>query len=115
MDDLQYGTRDKRGNWAPNAPLEIAPFWLGKFNKMGAFLVDYLWPWNAFHMATALLYWVFVIPDAQTLATLSWGWPLYLLLVNMAGIFAMYGAIELFYYVRRRQGTRFKYNAKFPA
>ena len=27
----------------------------------------------------------------------------------------MYGAIELFYYVRRIQGTRFKYNHKFPS
>ncbi|MBW4985575.1 sterol desaturase family protein [Mameliella sp. CS4] len=115
MDDLQYGTRDKRGNWTPNTPLEIAPFWLGKFNRMGTFLVDYFWPWNAFHMATSLLYWVFVIPDAQTLATLSWGWPLYLLAVNMAGIFAIYGAIELVYYTRRKQGTRFKYNARFPS
>ena len=27
----------------------------------------------------------------------------------------MYGAVELFYYVKRKQGTRFKYNAKFPS
>ncbi|WP_420325955.1 hypothetical protein [Mameliella sp.] len=25
------------------------------------------------------------------------------------------GAIELFYYVQRKQGTRFKYNARFPS
>lgn len=27
----------------------------------------------------------------------------------------MYGSVELFWYVRRKQGTRFKYNGKFPA
>ena len=27
MDDLAFGTRDKRGNWAPSEPLDIAPFW----------------------------------------------------------------------------------------
>src|SRR3977135_118399 len=27
----------------------------------------------------------------------------------------MYGSIELFYYVKRKQGTRFKYNGKFPS
>ena len=27
MDDLQFGTRNKRGDWAPNGRLEIAPFW----------------------------------------------------------------------------------------
>lgn len=114
MDDLKYGSRDKRGNWAPDAPLEIAPFWQGRFDRMGRFLVDFLWPWNAFHMATALLYWVFVIPGAEVLQTLALGWALWLLAVNAAGIFVLYGAIELFYYIKRKQGTRFKFNAKFP-
>ena len=27
MDDLQFGTRNKRGDWAPNARIEVAPFW----------------------------------------------------------------------------------------
>jgi hypothetical protein len=57
MDDLKYGTRDKRGNWTPNRRLAIAPFWDGRFAQMGRFVIDYIWPWNAFHMATALLYW----------------------------------------------------------
>ncbi|MGL5011195.1 MAG: sterol desaturase family protein [Paracoccaceae bacterium] len=34
--------------------------------------------------------------------------------VNAAAIFVFCGAIELFWYVKRRQGTRFKFNAKFP-
>ena len=115
MDDLQYGTRDKRGNWAPDATLEIAPFWRGKWDQMGHFLKDYIWPWNAFHMATALLYWAFVLPDVETMQTMAWGWALYLLVVNGLGIFALYGAIELFFYVRKKQETRFKFNGKFPA
>ena len=115
MDDLKYGTRDKRGNWAPNRKLTIAPFWEGRFGQMGRFLIDYIWPWNAFHMATALLYWAYIIPDVATLQTLSWGWALWLFAVNAAGIFVMYGAVELFYYVKRIQGTRFKFNHKFPS
>ncbi|MBF9036177.1 sterol desaturase family protein [Rhodobacterales bacterium HKCCE2091] len=117
MDDLLYGTRDKRGDWKPNAPLEVAPFWRRAFDArtLGHWFIGYLWPWNAFHMATALLYWFFIIPDVETLRSLSWGWGLWLLLVNSAGIFAMYGAVELFYYVKRRQETRFKFNHRFPA
>ncbi len=115
MDDLQFGNRDKRGNWSPNAPLEIAPYWTGNWPRMGRFLVDLIWPWNAFHMATAFLYLWFVIPDRTTLSTLSWDWMLFLLLANMAGIFLLYGGIEFVYYFKRRQGTRFRYNHKFPA
>lgn len=115
MDDLQYGTRDKRGNWTPSKHLEIAPFWTGNFGQLGHFLVEYVWPWNTFHMATALLYWWLVIPDVATLQTLSWDWALRLFVVNGLAIFAMYGAVEFFYYVKRKQEARFKFNGKFPS
>lgn len=116
MDDMQYGTRDKRGNWAPTKPLEIAPFWLGKFNKMGRFLIDFIWPWNAFHMATALAYWFLLIePNLAAFETFSLTWFGILYAVNAAGIFVLYGGIEFFYYVKRKQETRFKYNHKFPS
>lgn len=116
MDDLQTGTRNKRGDWAPNRRLEVAPFWQRPLSmgRVLRWVPEYLWPWNAFHMATALLYWAFVIPDVAVMQTLGWGWALWLFAVNAAGIFAMYGAVELFYYVRRIQGTRFKFNARFP-
>ena len=29
MDDLKYGTRNKRGDWTPNGRIEIAPYWAG--------------------------------------------------------------------------------------
>lgn len=32
MDDLQYGTRNKRGDWTPNAPLELPPLWRRPFS-----------------------------------------------------------------------------------
>jgi sterol desaturase/sphingolipid hydroxylase (fatty acid hydroxylase superfamily) len=116
VDDLKFGTRDKRGDWAPSARLELPPYWARppKLMAILKWLPEYLFPWNAFHMATALAYWYLVIPDVEVMKTLSWGWALWLYSVNAAAIFVMYGSIELFYYVKRRQGTRFKYNAKFP-
>ena len=78
MDDLQFGTRNKRGDWAPTKVLEFAPFWHRPFSmsKLLVWVPEYLWPWNAFHMATALLWWFFVVPDVETLKTLSWSWAL---------------------------------------
>ena len=117
MDDLKFGTRNKRGDWAPNATVELPPLctWPPQPLALLKWLPDYLFPWNAFHMATALAYWYWVVPDVETMKTLSWGWALWLYAVNAAAIFVMYGSIELFYYVKRKQGTRFKYNGKFPA
>jgi sterol desaturase/sphingolipid hydroxylase (fatty acid hydroxylase superfamily) len=117
MDDLQFGTRDKRGDWKPAARLELPPYWTWP-PKPGAvlkWLPGYVFPWNAFHMATALAYWYLVVPDVEAMRTLSLNWALRLYAVNAAAIFVMYGAIELFFYVRRKQGTQFKYSGRFPA
>ena len=117
MDDMEFGTRNKRGDWAPKEPLQIASSWAAPFSlvKFLKFIPGYLFPWNAFHMVTALLYWFYVVPSVETLQTLSWTWALWLYAVNAAAIFVMYGAVELFWYVKRKQGTRFKYNGKFPS
>ena len=115
MDDLKFGTRDKRGNWSPNEALQIAPFWRGKFGELGGWLVSYIWPHNAIFLLITVAYWYFVLPDWNTMKTMSWDWGLLLLAANLAGVLAMFGAVELFYYVKRKQGTRFKYNHKFPA
>jgi sterol desaturase/sphingolipid hydroxylase (fatty acid hydroxylase superfamily) len=115
MDDTKFGTRDKRGNWMPSSFIEVAPFWTGNFSNIGSWLVSYVWPWNIFHMATAILYWIFIVPDVDILKSISWVWSLKLLAANMIGIFLLYGVIELVYYVKRFQGNRFKYNNKFPS
>ena len=59
-------------------------------------------------MAIARLHWYLIILGVVTLRTLNWVWALCLLAVNGAGIFAMYCAVEFFYYVKRNQETRFK-------
>ena len=116
MDDLQFGTRNKRGDWAPSAPIEVAPFWYRPINllKILRWVPEYIWPWNAFHMATALLYWFYIVPDVAVMQSRSFGWALWLYAVIGAAIFALYGSVDLFWYVRRKQGNRFKYDAKFP-
>ncbi len=115
MDDTQTGTRNKRGDWAPNDPISTPPLWPPRFGAVLRWLPSYIWPWNAFHFATALLWWQFVVPDVAVMQTLSWGWALWLFAVNAIAIFALYGGVELFWYVRRKQGNRWKYNAKFPS
>src|SRR5262245_54350291 len=116
MDDLQFGTRNKRGDWTPTARVELPPFWAWPPNLVAIlkWIPGYLFPWNAFHMATALAYWYLVVPDVAVMRTLSWDWALRLYAVNAAAIFALYGSIEFFFYLRRKQGTQFKFNGRFP-
>ncbi|MEY4754294.1 MAG: hypothetical protein RJA44_1969 [Pseudomonadota bacterium] len=117
MDDLQYGTRNKRGDWAPSQPLELAPFWSWppQPKKLAGWLIGHFWPWNVLFMAITLLYWNFVVPDQAVLRVLSWDWGLKLLLANWLGLLLFYGAFELRLYRQQVQQRRFKYNGKFPS
>ncbi len=97
---------------AEGAPLW---YWATETAEILAWLPGYIWPWNAFHMATALIYWFYVVPSVGTMKTISWGWALWLYAVNAAAILVFYGIFELRYIHQRAQATRFKYNHRFPA
>ena len=117
MDDLKYGTRDKRGNWTPNKPAGTAPLFVFPPQPLALlkWLPSYFLPYNALFFLSALAWWAWVIPSVEVMQTLAWGWVLWLFAVNAVAVFLWYSAFELHLYIRRAQGNRFKYNGKFPA
>lgn len=117
MDDLLYGTRNRRGDWTPNEPIEVAPVFVlpPRPKAFLKWLPHYFLPWNLLFALSAVAYWAWIIPPVETLRTLSWGWPLWLLAVNCVAVALFYGAFELHLYGLKRQGRRFKYHAKFPS
>ena len=116
-DDLQFGTRDKRGNWRPDAPLQVGPLldppW--SLKRVLKWIPGYFLPWNALFLGLATVFWFWLTPEPGTLQNLEFGWIALLFLRNAALILILYGLLELRLYVKRRQGNRFKYNGKFPA
>lgn len=117
MDELRSGTRDRRGHWKPHLPAQPAPIWVRPFDlgKVLSWVPGLLWPWNAFHLVTAVVWVTVLIPDWSSLARFSLGNYLYLYALNAIAILVFYGSFELRYYVQRKQGTRFKYDPRFPA
>ena len=116
MDDLKFGSRDKRGNWKPKEKLEVAPLLAPRgLQAFLRWLPGYFLPWNIVFAASAVAYWHYVVPSPETLKTLSFGWILWLFFVNCAAVFLFYGALEFRLYRRRAQANRFKFNPKFPA
>jgi sterol desaturase/sphingolipid hydroxylase (fatty acid hydroxylase superfamily) len=61
------------------------------------------------------VWWNWVLPDADVMKTLALGWILKLFVVNTIALFAFFGVFELKLYILRGQGTRFKYNGKWPS
>jgi sterol desaturase/sphingolipid hydroxylase (fatty acid hydroxylase superfamily) len=117
LDDLVFGTRNKRGDWVPKEPSQPAPVFVLPPQPLAflRWLPHYFLPWNALFMAIALVFWRWLTPDAATLKTLAPGWIAWLLIRNSVGVLLFYGALELRLYVRRSQGSQFKYNGKWPS
>ncbi|MGH7118716.1 MAG: sterol desaturase family protein [Acetobacteraceae bacterium] len=117
MDDLQFGTRNKRGDWSPREPAQYAPLFVLPLRPKALlkWLPHYFLPWNVLFALSAVAYWAWIIPSPATMRTMNWEWPLRLYVVNAVATFLFYGAFELYLYVLKRQGRRFKYNAKFPS
>ena len=116
MDDANFGTRDKRGHWRPNEPLKVGPLlaWPWSLARVISWLPGYFFPWNALFFCIAVMFWYWLTPARDTLSTLELEWILLILLRNAALVALLYGALELRLYVKRQQGTHFKYNSKFP-
>ena len=117
MDDLQFGTRNKRGDFAPKDPLQTAPLFVFPPQPLNfiKWLPSYFFPWNLLFMALAALFWFYLTPNTETMQTLSPGWICYLLVRNSLLVLIIYGALELRLYMKRSQGTHFKFNSKWPA
>lgn len=117
MDDLKFGTRNKRGDYAPKERLEGAPVfvWPPRPLKLLRWLPQYFLPWNVLFMALGAALWVWATPSRETLASLDWHWMALILIRNAAIVLAVFGAIEAWLYMRRAQSNRFKFNGNFPA
>src|ERR1700743_254324 len=116
MDDLKFGARNKRGDWTPSATLAIAPVFVLPPKPLAflKWLPGFFLPWTLLFAPSAVAYGYFVLPDAEVMKTLAWGWILRLFVVNCIAVFLFYSAFEQRLYMSRAQANRFKYNAQFP-
>src|SRR5579862_6917 len=117
MDDLAYGTRNKRGDYSPKEPLKLAPYFTFPPSRSALlkWLPSYFLPWNVPFMALGALMWFVLTPSVETMKTLAPGWILYLFALNALTVLIVYGALELRLYVKRAQGGRFKFNGLWPS
>ena len=120
MDDSAFGTRDQRGDWRPAKPIVYPPVFVwpprpGKFLKWFFGFPGYIWPWNLLYGVIGVLVWLYATPSMDTVKSFAPGWIAFVLVRNAALVLAYFGGFHLRLYMQRAQGTRFKYNAKWPS
>ena len=117
MDDLAYGKRNKRGDWAPNEPAGTAPLFVFPPQPLTflKWLPHYFLPYNLLFAVSTLVWWNYVLPDVETMKTLGVAWIAKLYIVNLFAVLLFFGIFEYRLYIQRAQANRFKYNGKWPS
>lgn len=120
MDDAPHGRRDKRGDWRPSRLLAHPPVFVWPAQPLALLkwlfgYPGYILPWNLFHAAVGIVFWVYLTPSMDTVKPFSAGWIAFLLARNAFVVLLIYGALHLRLYVQRTHGTSFKFNGRRPA
>ena len=116
--DEAFGTRDARGHWTPNRPVSYPKVFVWPLQLAAIFrwfVFDYVLSFNLLYAVVAVAVWVWAIPSIEVMQTLSVDWIGFLFLRNAALVIIWFGAWHIWLYVKKAQGTEFKYNPDFPA
>jgi len=120
MDDSLYGTRDRRGDWKPFERIQYPPVFVWpvqpvKFIKWLFGYPGYILPWNLLYAGVSVIIWLYLTPPMDVTKHFSVGWLAYLLACNALIVFLFFGLFHGRLYMRKRQGTSFKFSGKWPS
>jgi sterol desaturase/sphingolipid hydroxylase (fatty acid hydroxylase superfamily) len=122
MADADWGKRDSKGEWQPAPELLPKPSPLFRLPWRPWEVIKYLfapqgflWPWNLFYAALAVVAWLYFTPGFDRTAHFEVGWIAGLYLRNAVILIVIAGGLHLRLYITRGQGTRFKYTNKWLA
>lgn len=112
--------RNARGEWRPSYPIRYSPLleWpvrLGAILKWIFKYPGFIWPVNTSLLLISVLSWYFTQPDLARCTQFEAGWMLQIYVRNLALMWLYYGAFHLYLYILKREGTKGKYDANWPA
>ncbi|PPR45506.1 MAG: hypothetical protein CFH16_00235 [Alphaproteobacteria bacterium MarineAlpha5_Bin6] len=116
MTDSDYIIDDK-GNWRPAKKLEFDPIFVWpprpiQFLKYLFSFPGYIWPWNIFYIAIAVIIYLFFQPAISECKNFSFSWISIVFLRNLFLVFVYAGLMHLRFYIFKYQGEKYQYNTK---
>jgi sterol desaturase/sphingolipid hydroxylase (fatty acid hydroxylase superfamily) len=114
------GVRNSKGEWRPDYPVTYVPLlvWPPQPVKLVKWAVSYpgfMWPRNLVLLAISTVSWLWLQPNLARCAEFKWDWIGLLFLRNQALLWLVYGGYHLYFYILRGEGTKGKYDARWPA
>ena len=118
MAEADLGARDARGEWQPAELIETPAVFVWPprpkaFLKWLFGFPGYLYPFNAIFIAVSVVAWLFLTPELERMARFEPGWMLGIYLRNVGIVLLWFGAWHLRLYIKRAQGTHYKYNERW--
>ena len=113
-------TRDARGEWQPDTLPKPSPLfrWPPQLAAAARYLFGregFLFPYNAIYVGIATLAWLYLTPSMERMETLAFDWIALVYLRNVGLMVLVFGGLHLRLYVKRAQGSRYKYSDKWLA
>ncbi len=115
MGDAEWGKRDARGEWQPEALPKPSPIFRTPWKPIDILKYlfapeGFLWPVNALYAALAVISWLWFTPSLSRTATFQIGWIAEIWARNAVLLFIIAGGLHLRLYITRGQGTKFKFS-----
>lgn len=112
--------RERRGGYRPAQWIECGPLFAWPVRPLAILkwlfgFPGYLWPWATVYGLISWLIWTYLTPSTATLRTLEPGWIGFILGRNVALVILVTGFWHVLLYVRRCQGTDYKYDTRWPS
>jgi sterol desaturase/sphingolipid hydroxylase (fatty acid hydroxylase superfamily) len=120
MAEGDWGVRDARGEWVPEALPQPSPLFRRPWKPWD--VLKYLFapegffcPYNLIYAGLAVLAWLFFTPSLAQTATFKVGWIAEIYLRDVVLLILVAGGLHLRLYITHGQGTKFKYTNKWLA
>lgn len=108
-----------RGEWRPADPIKFAPLlqWPIRLKAIVKWIFGwpgYLWPQNIGFLSITAVMWFLTQPAISRCVNFEAGWMLQVLGRNMVLMWLFYGGLYYYLYIRKAEGTKTKFDAKWP-
>ena len=108
---------DAEGGWQPNKKIEFDPIFIWPprpkaFLKWLLSFPGYIWPWNLFYIAIAIITYLYFQPEIYRCITFKFDWISIILLRNIFLICILAGFWHLRLHILKSQKDEFQYNLK---
>ena len=120
MPELDWGVRDKRGEWTPDPLPEPGllfrwPLKPGKIIKWLFAPESFLWPYNLLYAGLAVVSWFFFTPELARAEIFRFDWIAEIYVRNAVLLILVAGGLHLRLYIKKGQCEKLKYTDKWLA